>query len=369
LKVALVANTTWNIYNFRLNIIEMLILEGHNVIVIAPVDHYIFYKERFQTITHIPLKELRRKSLNVLSDLLFALELKKIYANLQPDIVLHYTVKPNIYGGWAAHKNGIKSYAFVTGLGYAFLHNGIVEKITKKLYKWSNRFHEKVIFENIDDRLFFERLGLIKKNQGVSIKGCGVDTSYFRPMNRKGDPSRFIFTFLGRLIYDKGIKEFVEAAKIIKQKYKYVSFWIIGDTDNENPASIKEKDLMAWVREKIVVYLGPKYKVKKSIANSDCIVLPSYREGFARALSEGMSMGKPVITTDTAGCREAVVDGVNGFLVPVKDAVALSIAMEKMLLLSIEARLELGKNGRQMAVAEFDDKIIANSIKEILFGV
>ncbi len=369
MRVALVANTTWNIYNFRLNVIDMLLNAGHEVVVIAPVDHYISYKEKFKTVTHIPLHTLKRKSLNLFNDIAFALELKRVYAQVQPDMILHYTVKPNIYGGWAAKKNGIKSFAFVTGLGYAFLHNGIVEKITKRLYRWSNQFHEKVIFENVDDRLFFTDLGLMAKDQGVSIKGCGVNTGFFKPLKRAGDSEKFIFTFLGRLIYDKGIKEFVDAAKIIKKKYKHTEFWIIGDIDKDNPAAIKEKDLVVWVKERTVRYLGPKFNVKRSIADSDCIVLPSYREAIARSITEGMSMGKPVIATDTAGCREAIDENKNGFLVPVKDAVALSAAMEKMLLLSEEERTQMGNYGRLKAISEFDDKIIANSIKEIIFGV
>ncbi len=368
MKIAIVANTTWNIYNFRLNVIEMLLHVGHEVVVIAPVDGYISYKEKYKTVRHIPLKSLNRKSLNVFKDIAFALELKKIYSKLQPDIILHYTVKPNIYGGWAAKQNGIKSYAFVTGLGYAFLHNGIVEKITKKLYRWSNRFHEKVIFENVDDRLFFVELGLVRKDQGISIKGCGVNTDFFKPMEKSKEQGKFIFTFLGRLIYDKGIKEFVDAAKIIRKEYDFVEFWIIGDVDKENPAVVRESDLVSWVKERTVKYLGPKFSVKESIADSDCIVLPSYREAIARTITEGMSMEKPVIATDTAGCREAIDNNKNGFLVPVKDAVGLSNAMRKMLLLSDEERAQMGRYGRLKAIAEFDDRIIANSIKEIVLG-
>ncbi len=352
-----------------MNVIEMLLADGHEVVVITPLDKYIFYKERFDDVLHIPIKKLNRKSTNIFKDIAFAMELRRIYAKVKPDLILHYTVKPNIFGGWAAHQNGVRSIAFVTGLGYAFLHNGIVEQITKRLYRWSNKFHVKVIFENIDDRLFFERLGLVAKEQGVSIKGCGVDTGYFRPMKRKGDSNKFIFTFLGRLIYDKGIREFVEAAKIIKNKYPNVEFWVVGAIDSQNPAAVKENDLMLWVSEKAIEYLGEKDKVKKSIANSDCIVLPSYREAIARAITEGMSMMKPVITSDAPGCKEAVDDGVTGYLVSVKDSISLSNAMERMLLLDDNARREMGRKGREKAILEFDDKIIANRIKQIIFEI
>ena len=365
-KIAIVANSTWNIHNFRLNVVEKLLQDGFEVFVIAPVDKYIHYKEKYPDVTHIPLKKLSRDSLNPFKDIQLTLELARIYKKIKPDLVLHYTVKPNIYGGIAAGINKINSLAVVTGLGYTFIHNGFVKKITKLLYRFTSRFHKKIIFENIDDRLLFIKNGLIKKDKGVSIKGCGVDSSFFSPLPNGIVKEKTTFTFIGRLLYDKGVQEFVEAAKRIKEKSDNVDFWLVGEIDKNNPAAIKNEELNDWVKDEVVTYHGSTNDVKKYIAASDCIVLPSYREAIARSITEGMAMEKPVITTDTPGCREAVEDGKNGYLVPVKDVKALSNSMEKFLHLDVNERHIMGEHGRKKVLSEFDDKLIANQIVDII---
>lgn len=365
-RIAIVANTTWNIYNFRMNVIGKLLEEGYEVVVIAPVDKYIHYKKEFPQVIHVPLKKLDRDSINPLKDLSLTLELKSIYKKVKPDIVLHYTVKPNIYGGIAAHLNKIPSIAVVTGLGYAFIHNGYVETVTKMLYRATSRFHEKVIFENIDDRLLFVEEKLIKGNQGISIKGCGIDANHFSPFPNGIIKKQTTFTFIGRLLYDKGIQEFVEAAKIMKEKYDNVVFWLVGEIDDKNPAAVRKDDLMRWVKNDIVIYHGATNDVRTFIAASDCIVLPSYREAIARSITEGMAMEKPVITTDTPGCREAVDDGENGFLVPIKNATALAEAMDRIHLMDGDRRHEMGIHGRKKVMSEFDDKLIANEILTVI---
>ena len=364
--VAIVANTTWNIYNFRLNVIEKLYEEGYKVYVIAPVDKYIHYTKQFAGIVHIPLKHLKRDSINPFNDLRLTLELIRIYKKIKPDLVLHYTVKPNLYGGIAARFNGLPSLAVVTGLGYAFINNGYIKKITKILYQLTSRTHEKVIFENTDDRLLFLKEKLISEKQGISIKGCGVDSRYFSPYPNGIAKNCTTFTFIGRLLYDKGIREFIDAARMLKKKYDNVAFWLVGEIDDKNPAAIRKDDLMNWVKEGIVVYHGATNDVKKYIAASDCIVLPSYREAIARSITEGMAMEKPVITTDTPGCREAVDDGQNGFLVPVKDALALSVSMDKFHQLDADQRHIMGVLGRQKVVREFDDRLISQQIYQII---
>ena len=365
-KIAIVANSTWNIYNFRLNIIEKLLNEGFEVFVIAPIDKYIHYKEKYPQVTHIPLKKLNRDSLNPWKDFRLTLELTNIYRKLKPDLVLHYTVKPNIYGGIAARLNNIASLAVVTGLGYTFIHNGFVKKITKSLYRLTSGFHKKIVFENIDDRILFTENALIGKDKGISVKGCGVDSAFFSPLPNGIKKDKTIFTFIGRLLYDKGVKEFVEAAKIIKEKFNNVDFWLVGEIDKNNPAAVRNDDLNDWVKEKVVIYHGATNNVKKYIAASDCIVLPSYREAIARSITEGMAMEKPVITTDTPGCREAVEDGENGYLVPVKDIPALSKSMEQFLHLSYDERHSMGALGRKKVLAELDDKLVANEIVDII---
>ena len=368
--IAIVSNTTWNIYNFRLNILDILLENGFEVVVVAPVDKYIFYKEEFPEVKHIPLKTLSRDGTNPVRELILLREFYKIYKKIKPDLVLHYTVKPNIYGGIAAGMLKIPSIAVVTGLGYAFIHNGLVKNITKLLYRFSSKYHDKVIFENVDDKSLFEKYGLINKKQGISIKGCGVDIDYFSPKkNKKTEKQKIVFTFIGRLLYDKGVVEFVEAAKIIKKNFPNTEFWLIGEIDKDNPAMVKEEDLVNWVKNKTVIYHGFKEDIKKYISKSDCIVLPSYREGMSRSITEGMAMAKPIITTDTAGCREAIEEGKNGFLVPVKSINKLAEAMEKILTLPDDKRILMGQFSRDKALNEFDDGIIAEQILNIVIDV
>ena len=368
--IAVVANSTWNIYNFRLNILDVLLANDFEVFVVAPVDKYIFYKEDFPEVVHIPVKNLSRDGTNPVKEVVLINEFVKIYKKIKPDIILHYTIKPNIYGGIAAGILSIPSIAVVTGLGYAFIHKGIIQSITRLLYRFSFRFHKKIIFENTDDLGLFVKNKFIKKEKGISIKGCGVDIEYFSPVEKNGkNRDKIIFTFIGRLLYDKGVVEFVEAAKIIKKEYKNAEFWLIGDIDENNPSMVKEEDLIDWVKSKTVIYHGFKQDVKKYISKSDCIVLPSYREGMPRTIIEASAISKPVITTDTAGCREVVEEGKNGYLVPVKEVNSLAMAMKKMMELTKEERIQMGKYGREKAIREFDDNLIADDILNIILDV
>lgn len=361
-RILVVANTTWNIYNFRLNIIRKLLDEGFEVIVMAPVDKFIFYTEKMPQVHHIPLHHLYRDSVNPIQDMRLFFELLKVYRKYKPDLILHYTVKPNIWGGFAARLLRIPSVAVVTGLGYSLIHEGWINFITSLLYKFSLPLHRKVIFENKDDKKLFEKEGLVSPGKSMAIKGCGVDTSFF---STNGDGRRedvITFSFIGRLLYDKGVEEFINAAQIVKNKTQNIQFWLIGEIDKENPSSIRNEDLMKWIRDPNIHYHGATENIRKFIEQSDCIVLPSYREGMPKVIMESMSMERPVITTDTAGCRETVDEKINGYLVPVRDSSALATAMLKFIDLSKEDKMKMGKAGRIKVLKEFDDRIIADNL-------
>lgn len=368
LHVVLVANSTWNIYNFRLNVINCFLKNNYQVTVVAPIDEYLEYKEKYPDIEHFGLKSMDRDGTNPFKDILLTLELIRRYRKLKPDLLIHYTNKMNIYGAIAARMNRIKSIAIVTGLGYPFIRKGWLRSMTTFLYKSTARFHDKFIFENIEDRELFEKLNVIPIGKGESIKGCGVDLTYFRPQvnNRKSDT--IVFTFVGRLLYDKGIKEFVQAAKRIKSKHENIEFWVVGDLDSDNPATVNKVELGNWVNQKLVNYFGFQRDVRPFLKDSNCIVLPSYREAIPRTITEGMAMAKPVITTDVAGCREAVDEGKNGFLVDVRNVDSLVNAMERFILLTPEEKESFGKNGLKKAQEEFDDKNIAKQIYQIATG-
>ncbi len=188
-------------------------------------------------------------------------------------------------------------------------------------------------------------------------------------MENTKERKKTVFTFIGRLLYDKGIREFVEAAKIVGEERNDVEFLIVGEIDENNPATIDKKELIQWVEDEIIQYLGFVKDIREVIASSDCIVLPSYREAIARTITEGMAMGKPIITSQTAGCREAVEDGENGYLVEIKNSKALADTFLKFLSLLPEEKKLMGEIGRIKACNEFDDAIIASQINDIVYEI
>jgi len=365
-KVALVANSTWNIYNFRLNLIKRLEKEHAEVIVIAPVDEYIHYLNKASNIRHIPVKNLSRKSTNPFKDLFLFIELFKIYKRERPDLIIHYTIKPNIFGNLAAALSKILSICVVTGLGYTFLNGGLARKISTFLYRISLKFSQKVLFENEDDRALFVKEKIVSQQNSISLNGCGVNTKHFRPAPRNRRDDKLVFLFIGRLLYDKGIVEFVEAAKRMKSQFNDVEFWVLGELDYGNPSAISKNQLLSWVDQKYIIYHGTTSDIKSFIKKSDVIVLPSYREGLPKVILEGMSMGKPIITTDTAGCKQTVDPGKNGLLVPVKNVSELVDAMAYMNKLEDIDLEVMGKLSRKKAVREFDDKIITTAFIDII---
>jgi glycosyltransferase involved in cell wall biosynthesis len=333
--------------------------------VVAPIDEYIEYKEKYPDVKHIELKHIDREKNNPLQDLRLIMELRSIYREVQPDLVIHYTHKPNIYGGIAARLSGVKSIAVVTGLGYAFINNGWLSKITSLLYKLTHKYHSDIIFENEDDLEYFIDHQLITDRKGIAVNGCGVDTDVYVPYPNGQKKSKIIFTFIGRLLYDKGIVEFVEAAKKLSAILDNVEFWVIGELDYGNPSMIAESTLLEWIDDGYITYHGFVKDVMPLIAKSDCIVLPSYREGMPRIILEGMSMAKPVITTRTAGCRQTVIEGHNGLLVDIKDSDDLCEAMARFTEMTYDQRHDMGNNGRVMAQDKFNTEIIADKLYNI----
>lgn len=365
--VTFVANTTWYISNFKTTLLQYLEEKGFEVSVIAPYDQHIGYLNQLKNTHHIPLHHLSRKGINPLQEIRLFWEFYQLYKHLDSDVILHFTIKPNIYGTLAAWLTGKKSIMVIPGLGYLFIKKGIRRWLTANTYRFVARLTEKVIFENSADYEEFIQSKIITKEKGLALRGVGVDTQYFVPMPMKRKDSKVVFTFLGRLIYEKGLRELYEATKYLKQKHGYhIETWIVGDIDKGNPSAMRDNELLQWIDSKVVRHIGHSSDVREIICESDCIVLPSYyREGVPKVLQEGMAMEKPIITCDMPGCREAIDEGQNGFLVEPKSWKSLAEAMEKVYLLSPKKRLEMGKKGREKAVAEFDH-MISNQIYEKL---
>lgn len=363
MKVAIVLNTSWNIYNFRMNFIRTLLRRGFEVHCVAPRDEYS--SKLVDAGCHFHPVKMDSRGANPIKDLALTIELFSIYRNIKPDAVLHYTVKPNVYGTIAASILRIPIVNNVCGLGTVFLKDDLVSFIAKTLYKISFPFARKVFFQNPDDQNLFIHQKLVKQEFTDVLPGSGIDLKRFTPQSFKKDKP-FTFLMISRLIYDKGVLEYVEAVKKLKEKGLNARFQILGPPDPEHRRGIPLHIINQWVAEGTVEYLGAADDVRQFIENSDCVVLPSYREGTPRTLLEASSSARPVIATNVPGCTNVVEDNVNGFLCKLKDADDLAEKMEKMYGLD-EAQLNyLGHNGRKKMELIFDESVVIKKYHSIL---
>ena len=355
--VAIVLNTSWNIYNFRLGLLKTLEKEGYRIVTIAPRDEY---SQKLEALGY-EYREIKinNSGTNPIEEIRLIHDFVKLYKEVKPDILLHYTIKPNVYGSIAADILDIPVITNISGLGTVFLNNSFPSKIAKFLYKVAMRIPKKVFFQNSDDRELFIAKKLVDPQKTALLAGSGIDTEKFAPrkdVSPSGGPLQFLF--IARLVKDKGIVEYVDAARILKEKYPDVEFAILGAFYPGNPTTIRQEEMHRWVKEGAVRYLGVRDDVRSVIAAATCVVLPSYREGLSRVLLEAASMAKPIVTTNVPGCKDVVEDGINGFLCRAKDVKDLANTMEKMILLPEAKREEMGKYGREKAVGEFDEKIV-----------
>jgi glycosyltransferase involved in cell wall biosynthesis len=356
--IALVANMAWSIYNFRLPVIRALQAEGYRVVVIAPVDETVSKLLREPGVEFVSLQQFKRNSTSIVASIKMLREFKQILGKLKPNLVIHYGVQANVWGNLGAAWAGIPSVCVVTGLGYTFLHNGFVPRLTRWLYRFSFLRTACVLFENQEDLDLMVARRMILRNKTRHVPGCGIDTEHFAPIETGLHNEGPVFTLLGRLLYDKGLREFAHAAQRLKAAYPTAECWVLGHLDDQNPAHIRRSELVEWVQQGFIHYKGATDDVRPTIAQSDWMVLPSYREGLSKVLLEAMSMAKPIITTDTAGCRETVIPGENGFLVPVKDGDALFKIMLECCSISVQKRQEMGQIGREKAISTYGAALV-----------
>lgn len=359
-RIGIIANTSWNILNFRIGLIKEIQKNGHEVIIIAPKDEHAEELKQ-HGLPIILVSGLSRKGTNPVKDLLLVFELAKIYKKERLDLVLQYTIKPNIYGSLAGWLTQTKTVSTVTGLGYVFLNKGLSSTIAKRLYQFAFKFSHLVYFQNSDDQQLFIDSGLVPPQKSRLVHGSGIDTEYFHPdycSSIPKDSSKITFLMIARLLIDKGVYEYVSAAKSIKSKYPNTQFLLLGDQDQGNPAAVKEEDIENIKNEGIVELLGFKKNTRDFICPSDAIVLPSYREGIPRVILESFAMAKPCITTDAPGCKHTVDDGVNGLICKVSNAEDLAEKIEQFILLDDATKAKMGRNARSKALEIYSiDKI------------
>lgn len=361
-KIAFLSHLDLNLYLFRLDLMKTLLSKGWKVYALFPGGAYS-EKMKEYGIECVHYK-IERKSLNPLKEIRAIFDIKTKLIQIKPHILHTFTVKPNTYGTIAGKMARVPIIVnSVTGLGSFFVENSlkaqVIRKIILKLYKFTMQYLNAVIFQNQDDMSFFINKKILKKEKAILIKGSGIDTELWRPIEKKQKNTIKIIS-IARLIKHKGIEEYLRVAEILKKEFKNkVEFILIGDFYDGNPYSISKELLNRCIRNKTITYHKwmPVENVKNILGQSDIFVLLSYREGLPRTGIEALSLGLPIITTDMPGCRELVEDGKNGFLVPVKN-VDKVVEKLKLLIENPTLRHKFGKYSRQKAVTEFDVKLI-----------
>jgi glycosyltransferase involved in cell wall biosynthesis len=356
MRIAIVINMSWNIFNFRMSLIKALLREGHELVAIAPEDAYSA-KLVEAGCRFVPLA-MENKGTNPLQDLLLTKRFYDTYTRVRPDVILQYTIKPNIYGTIAARLAGIPTINNVSGLGTVFIVQNLVSRVALGLYRFAFRFPAKVFFQNQDDQLLFIQHRLVNGRITEVLPGSGIDTIRFAPAAGFSRNEPFVFLMIGRVLYEKGVVEYVEASRQLQAEFPKVRFQLLGAIDEAGNIGVKRQVLEEWVAEGLVEYLGTTDDVAATIATADCVVLPSYREGTPRTLLEAAAMGKPIIATNVPGCKETVIDCRNGYLCEVRNARDLADKMRQMLHLPDAALQTMGWASRQLALEKFDERFV-----------
>ena len=364
--IVVVSNMAWTIFNYRLPVIRALQALGYKIVIVAPVDESVSQLMNEPGIEFFPLKKFIRNTTSISANLAMILEFNRIYRELEPDFVIHFGLQANIFGNFGAWMARVKSICVVTGLGYTFLHRGLVPWLTRWLYRISFIYPEKVLFENKEDLNLLVDARMVRRSKTLHVPGCGVDTKVFRPQSTFYNAGKMVFFFIGRLLYDKGLREYAASAKKLKETFPQAECWILGHLDDENPAHIQREELVQWVQGGFIHYKGVTDDVRPIIAQCNWVVLPSYREGLSRVLLEAMAMSKPIITTDAPGCKETVVEGESGFIVPVRNVEALYEAMRTCCDLPAQTQKEMGAYGRQIVIRTYEAGIIGNIFADLI---
>jgi glycosyltransferase involved in cell wall biosynthesis len=368
-KIFMVVNVDWFFLSHRLQLAKSMLADGNDVYIIAKDTG------RKQEIINHGLKFIdapfERSGTNPLEELGLITFLYKLYKGNRPDIVHHITIKPAIYGSVALRffRSNIKLVNAISGLGYNFIGNrtSMVQKLVLRLMNIGfKRKGVNFIFQNPDDRAFYNSLNYLSDTNNIIIKGAGVDHTeydYVEPIRK----NKLQVVFSGRMLLDKGVVEFMEATKLIRNKYiNRVEFILMGDIDLNNKASANSELLQHYLEEGYLTWIGYQQDVKSVLINSDIVCLPSYREGLPKALIEAMAIGRPIVTTDTPGCRECVDDNINGFLVPVKSIRELAEKFE-VLIDDESLRWRMGKASRDKMIKELSLENVICETKRFYF--
>ena len=355
--IVLSSNSLWNIANFRAPVVRRLASEGWSLVIVAPATQ----EERaaFTLPAEILPITLDRSGLNPMRDLGLLLRYRRLLRQVRPRAYLGWTIKPNIYGALAARMAGVPAILNVSGLGTAFLGSGLFARFVGLLYRVAFARAHVVFFQNADDRALFVERRLVRAGQARLLPGSGIDLDHYRPVPLPEGPPTFLL--IARLLGDKGVREYVAAARMLRAEMTEARFQLLGPIDRDNRSAVTQGEVDAWAAEGVVDYLGTADDVRPAIAAASVVVLPSYREGLPRTLLEGAAMGRPLVATDAPGCRDLVDDGVNGLLCAVRDAGLLADAMRRMAALDPETLGAMARASRDKAERGYDERLIADA--------
>ena len=349
--------------NFRQGLIRGLRSAGYEPVVIAPQDPAADERMRELGVERIPV-EIDRAGLNPLTDFRLLARYRSLLKRLRPAAYLSYTIKPNVYGSFAAASLGIPALPNVSGLGTAFIRGGPLQAIVTQLYRFGFARAPVVFFQNEEDRGLFVGRRILRADQAQVLPGSGVDLDRFTPAPLPEGPP--VFLFIGRLLRDKGVVEFVEAARSLRSDYPTARFQLLGAVDEGNRTAIRQVEVDSWVAEGVVEQLGTADDVRPFIAAATAVVLPSYREGLPRSLLEAAAMARPLIASNVQGCRDVVEDGVNGYLCAVRDPGALAVAIRRLLQLPRTQQLAMGEAGRRRVQERFSETFVVRAYLDVL---
>ncbi len=352
-------NAIWNFLNFRVGLITRLQDAGYRVVAIAPDDRHRAALTALGVDFH-PIA-IASKSLSPLGDLRLLARYYALFGRIRPDVFLGYTIKPNIYGSLAAWARGVPVLNNVSGLGTAFVREGWLMRLVSTMYRAALRHSHTVFFQNAEDRALFVDRGLVQPAQAELLAGSGIDLTRFQPVMAAQHDAP-VFLLVGRLLRDKGVIEFVEAARLLRGDHPGVRFQLLGFLDVDNATAITRAEVADWSAAGLIEYLGDTDDVRPYVAAADCIVLPSYREGLPRSLLEAGAMAKPSIATDVPGCRTVIRPGMNGLLCEARSGDDLARAMRDFIALSPAERAAMGERARAIVETEYDERVVIERI-------
>lgn len=359
------ANQAWNLVNFRTAVLSALVADGHRIVALAPPDP-VAQAALARLGVEFHALTIDAKGVSPHRDAALTARYYRAFRTLKPAAYLAWTIKPNIYGGIAAGLAGVPFIPNISGLGTAFIRESLLTRIVRGLYRVGLRSADTVFFQNEDDRRMFDDMGLVRPSKAVRIPGSGISVERFVPPENETRAAPKLFLLVARLLGDKGVREFVDAARSIRSRRQDMNFGLLGAADAENRTAISSAELSAWVAEGVVEHWPPVDDVRPMMLRADAVVLPSYREGVSRVLLEASALARPLVTTDVPGCRDVVEDGKTGFLAQARDASSLAQAMERVADLPDADWRAMGAAGRRKVADEFSEAAVVAAYRNAL---